>query len=91
MAQNVTTKARVGLIGIAALALMANDANAQRRTTVQASVRRPPHTVRQAKSHILRPPPALPSSMDVYQSYSQGHQSYPNPDRDFYRDKGVDY
>jgi hypothetical protein len=23
----------------------------------------------------------VPASTDIYQSYSQGHQSYPNPDR----------
>ena len=26
-----------------------------------------------------------PASTDIYQSYSQGHQSYPNPDRDPYQ------
>ena len=52
-------KAKLMLITLGALALMANGANAQRRTGVQT-------------------PPS-----NIYESYSLGRQSYPNPDRDY--------
>jgi hypothetical protein len=52
-------KAKLTLIALSALALLANGANAQRRTGVQT-------------------PPG-----SIYESYSLGHQSYPNPDRDY--------
>ena len=52
-------KAKLMLIALGALALMANGANAQRQTGVQTA----------------------PSN--IYESYSLGRQSYPNPDRDY--------
>jgi hypothetical protein len=42
-----------------------------------------PHIFGQANGFVPSRMPQFPSS-DLYQSYSQGHQSYPNPDRELY-------
>ena len=67
-------KAQLAVIVIAALVLIVNHAHAQRWTTA--------HPISgQANRHVSGQARQFPSSKDIYQSYSQGHQSYPNPDR----------
>jgi hypothetical protein len=61
-------KAKLTIIAICALMLMANGANAQHRNGNQTHAR-----------HLQ-----YQSSEGLYESFSQGHQSYPNPDRELY-------
>jgi hypothetical protein len=68
---NVIMKAKLAIIILGALVLMANGANAQHRTGSQTHVR-----------HLSRETPQYQSSGGLYESYSQGRQSYPNPDRE---------
>jgi hypothetical protein len=65
-------KAKLAIIGFGALVLMANGANAQHGTGSQTHLRYLSRTFGQAASGI------------PYESYSQGRQSYPNPDRELY-------
>jgi hypothetical protein len=67
-------KAKLVVIALGALALMANAANAQHRTSGQTHVRHLSRTFGQAYGYV-------PSEAPQYQSNSQGLQSYPNPDR----------
>jgi hypothetical protein len=67
-------KAKLPIIALGALVLMANGANALHRT-----------------SGHPRGTPQYPSSGGLYESYSQGHQSYPNPDRELYVPQGGPY
>jgi hypothetical protein len=62
-------KAKLAIVVLGALALMANDASAKSRTA-----NRP-----QARIQTQNP-----SSGGLYGSFSQGQQSYPNPDRELY-------
>jgi hypothetical protein len=55
------------------------------RTAVRAHTRHVPHGFAPTYSYAPRQAPQnLPSQSfgDIYQSNAQGHQSYPNPDRD---------
>jgi hypothetical protein len=67
-------KAKLAVIAFGALALMANGANAQHRTSGQTHVRHLSRTFGQAYGYV-------PSEAPQYQSNSQGIQLYPNPDR----------
>jgi hypothetical protein len=77
-------KAKLAIIILGALVLMANGANAQHRTGSQTHVRHPSGTFEQAYGHARRETSQYQSSGGLYDSYSQGHQSYPNPDRELY-------
>jgi hypothetical protein len=63
-------KAKLAVIALGALVLMANGANAQHRTNSQTHVRHLSRTFGQAYGYV-----------PLYESSSQGIQSYPNPDR----------
>jgi hypothetical protein len=67
-------KAKLAVIALSALALMANGANAQPRTSSQTYARHLSRTFGQAYGFVPREAPQ-------YESNSQGIQSYPNPDR----------
>jgi hypothetical protein len=77
-------KAKLAIIALGALVLMANGANAQHRTGSQTHVRHLSRTFGQAYGYARRETPQYKSSGGLYESYSQGHQSYPNPDRELY-------
>jgi hypothetical protein len=77
-------KAKLAIIIFGALVLMANGANAQHRASGQTHVRHLSRTSRQADGYGRRETPQYQSSEGLYESYSQGHQSYPNPDRELY-------
>jgi hypothetical protein len=74
-------KTKLAVIAIGALAFMTNEASARHQASAQRFVRHAALTLGQANGHVSRQAPRFPSSKDNYQSYSQGHQSYPNPDR----------
>jgi len=78
--EEVIMKAKLAVIAIGALVLMANDASARHQTDAPRSVRHPPRIFGQA----MRQTPRLPSSKDIYRSYRsypQEHGYYSNPDR----------
>jgi hypothetical protein len=77
---NAMTKAKRALIILGALALMANAANAQHRAGSQTHVR----PLSRTSGYARRESPQSQSSGGLYDSVSQGHQSYPNPDRELY-------
>jgi hypothetical protein len=86
-------RAKLAVIALGALVLMANGANAQHRTSGQPHVRHLSRIFRQAYGYASREMPQYQSSGDVYAPYSQGSRSYPNPDRGPYptpRPAGVD-
>jgi hypothetical protein len=70
--------AKLAVFALGALVLMANGANAQHRTSGQTHVRHLSRIFAQAYGYAPREMPQYQSSRDVY---SQGNQSYPNPDR----------
>ena len=76
------------IIALGAMALMANGAgaaqNSQYRTGIHAQVRKIPHASADAFGYAQRPAPQskpYDRLQDPYESDSQGHQSYQNPDR----------
>jgi hypothetical protein len=72
-------KTKLTIMVLGALVLSANGANAQPRTGSQTHVRHLSRIFGQAYGYAeLR---RYRSSVGVYESYSQGRQSYPNPDR----------
>jgi hypothetical protein len=75
---NVIMKAKLAIVVLGALVLIANGANAQHRTGNPTHVRYPSHA--SAPSYGLQ----YQSSGSIFESYSQGRQSYPNPDRELY-------
>jgi hypothetical protein len=75
-------KAKLAIIALGALVLMANGANAQHRQSNSRSASG--RTFGQAYGYARRETPQHQSSGGLYESYSQGHQSYPNPDRELY-------
>jgi hypothetical protein len=79
---NVIMKARLAIIILGALMLMANGANAQHRTGGQTHVRHLSRTFGQAYGYARRETPQYKSSGGLYESLAQGDQSYPNPDRE---------
>jgi hypothetical protein len=66
----VIMKTRLLIVIFGALVLMANGANAQHRN----------HSHGRARGETLQ----YQSSGDVYESFSEGHQPYANPDRELY-------
>jgi hypothetical protein len=74
-------KAKLAVIALGALVLMADGANAQHRTSGQAHVRHLSPAFGQAYGYAPREAPQAQLSAGAYESYSQGSQSYPNPDR----------
>jgi hypothetical protein len=72
-------RAKLAVIALGALVLMANGANAQHRS--QTHVRHLSRIFGQAYGYAPREAPQYQSSGEVYESNSQGIQSYPNPDR----------
>jgi hypothetical protein len=75
-------KMKLAVIALGALALMANGANAQHRTS-NAHVRLLPHIFAKTYAYAPRQEWRRQSLNNVYESFSQGRQSYPNPDRQF--------
>ena len=69
------------LVVLGALALMANGANAQQPTSSQTHVRHLSRIFGHAYGCGPQEVRRYRSSAGVYESYSQGRQSYPNPDR----------
>jgi hypothetical protein len=67
---NVIVKAKLAIIVLGALVLMANGANAQHRNY--------------SHGHARGETPQYQSSGGLYDSLSGGHQPYPNPDRELY-------
>jgi hypothetical protein len=74
-------KAKLAIIAFGALALMANGANAQHRTNGHSQVRHVSRTFGQAYGYVPSVSAPYLSPGGMYESYSQGSQSYPNPDR----------
>jgi hypothetical protein len=74
-------KAKLAVFALGALVLMANGANAQHRTSGQTHVRHLSRMFGQAYGYAPSEAPRFRSSGGAYESYSQGSQSYPNPDR----------
>jgi hypothetical protein len=75
---------RLAIIILGALVVMVNCADAQHRTGGQTNVRHQPRTSGQAYAHARRETPQYRSLGGLYESYSQGSQPYPNPDRELY-------
>jgi hypothetical protein len=75
---SVIMNAKLAIIVLGALALVPDGANAQHRTGSPIHVRHPSRA--SAPTHGLQ----YQSSGSVYESYAQGRQSYPNPDRELY-------
>lgn len=74
-------KAKLVIMVLGALALMANGANAQQPTSSRTHVRHLPRIFGQAYGYGPQEVRRYRSSIGVYESHSQGRQSYPNPDR----------
>jgi len=71
-------------VAVGALLLMANEASAQHRAAVSHnSMRHVPHVFGRAYGFVPRPAPPSGPGGGAYFSNSQGHQPYPNPDRDY--------
>jgi hypothetical protein len=67
---NVIMKAKLAIIVLGALVLMDNGAYAQHRNY--------------SHGYAQRETPHYQSSGGLYESFSEGHQPYPNPDRELY-------
>jgi hypothetical protein len=74
----VIMKAKVAIIAFGALVLITNEANAQHRTK---SGWRPLRMVEQSYGYVPQSRAGHRWPPGVYESYSLGRQSYPNPDR----------
>jgi hypothetical protein len=81
-------KGKLAVIAFGALVLMVNGANAQHRTRSQTNVWHVSRIFGQAYGYAPREVSRYRSSAGVYESYSQGRQSYPNPDRGPYPQRG---
>ena len=77
---SANSKAAAAIV-IGAVFLMANAASAEHRASGRASARHLPRAFE--RSYVPRQVPRYDFRADVYSSDSQGHQSFPNPDRDF--------
>jgi hypothetical protein len=82
MVMSANVKA-VAAIVMAAMFLSANAASAQHRAGGHASVRHLPRALERAYGYVPPQVPRHESRTDAFSSDSQGHQSFPNPDRDF--------
>jgi hypothetical protein len=80
---DVIMKAKLTIVILGA-SLIANGANAQHGTGGQTHVRHLSHPLEQTYASARREPPRYQSSGGIYESFSQGHQPYPNPDRELY-------
>lgn len=69
-------------VAIGALFLIANEASAQHRANGH-NVRHVPRAFERTYGYVSRQVPQFGPARDVYSSDSLGHQSFPNPDRDF--------
>jgi hypothetical protein len=67
---NVIMKTKLAILIFGALVLMANDANARHGNY--------------SHEYARGETPQYQSSGDVYESFSEGHQPYANPDRELY-------
>ena len=74
-------KTKLVFIVLGALALVASGADAQPQTSSQTHVRHLSRMFGQAYGYSPQEVRRYRSSVGVYVSYSQGRQSYPNPDR----------
>ncbi len=70
-------------VAVGALLLTANGASAQHRSTGHAAMRHVPHAFQGAYGFAPRPVAPYGPNGGAYFSNSQGHQPYPNPDRDY--------
>lgn len=75
-----STVAVVAALG--AILLMANEVSAQHRTTGR-SRQHVPQAFERRYGYVPREATPYHSATDIYGSDSDGHQLYPNPDRDF--------
>jgi hypothetical protein len=73
--------AKLSTLMLCALVLMDSGAIARDRSAGGTHVGRLSHAFRE---YPRREMPTYRSSGGLYESYSQGHQSYPNPDRELY-------
>jgi hypothetical protein len=74
-------KTRIAVITLSALALGVFGATAQAKPHGDTQLRQLPRTFGQAGARVQVDVPRLPTSAGIYESYSLGRQSYPNPDR----------
>jgi hypothetical protein len=74
-------KAKLAVIAFSALVLITNEANAQHRTKGQTRGWRPLPMFEQSYGYVPQLRAGHHSPPGVYESYSLGGQSYPNPDR----------
>jgi hypothetical protein len=79
--EKIMMNAKLSIIAIGALVLMANGANAQQLANSRANIRHVSRMFVQPYEYVSQKVPRYQSSVGVYGSYSQGRQSYPNPDR----------
>jgi hypothetical protein len=77
-------KATLAVIILGALALTTNGADARPRTDGHTHVRHLPPAFGQAYGYGWNATTQYQSPGDLYGSYAQGHQPYPNPDRELY-------
>jgi hypothetical protein len=74
-------KTKLAFIILSALALNAFGTMATAKPHSAAQLRDLPRTIGQAGTNAQVRVPAAPTAGAVYESYSLGRQSYPNPDR----------
>jgi hypothetical protein len=77
-------KATLAILAICTFVLIASEANAQHRTSSQTHVWHRSHVFGNAYGYVARQ--AQKSRNDIYESASEGNQSFPNPDRDYLSD-----
>jgi hypothetical protein len=63
------------------LMIMSSDVSAKNPSHVAIHHQRSPHIFAPARQTQI---PQYRTPSDIYESYSGGHQFYPNPDRDFF-------
>ena len=74
-------KTKLAIMVLGALVLTANGAGAQPRENSHTHIRHPSRIFGQSYGYAPRVVQRYRLSAGVYESYSQGRQSYPNPDR----------
>jgi hypothetical protein len=77
-------KATLAVIILGTVVLVTNGADARQRTDGRTHVRHLSRAVEQVYRYTRNAAPQYQSPGDLYGSYSQGHQPYPNPDRELY-------
>jgi len=73
----------VEVIATSAMLLIASGASAQHGAAGHASITHQPRAFERTYGYFRHQIPQYNSHADVYSSFSQGPQSFPNPDRDF--------